>query len=407
MQRQWTAPAPADRDDGGLPVLPELLDSFVAAAGHTAPGPVGGSAGLRSAACGYWSRRGLWTDPEHVVVAPGAEPLLLALLASAPGGDVLLPRPCAAWYAPLVRLVDRRAHHAPVPAECGGLPDPFALLEIVHRIRAEGGVPRVLLLSAADDPTGTVAPPELLHEVCEAAVAEGLLIVSDETWRDTVHHPQGTVLLSPAEMSRENVIVLSDLAGAFTPAGWPAAIARFPATERGAELRDRVLSLLTAVRSGLPAPIAAAAAYALDEPEPVRDRMAAAVRAHGAVAVAAYRALTAVGALARPPQAGRHLYADLDELRGVLAARGIADSVELERELVRRIGPSVAGGHRFGDPPHTLRLRLATLPLLGAAEESRLRALQTPDPLELPHVATALGAFEAAFRDLIESSPVT
>ncbi|MYX57135.1 pyridoxal phosphate-dependent aminotransferase, partial [Streptomyces sp. SID8382] len=115
MQRQWTAPAPADRDDGGLPVLPELLDSFVAAAGHTAPQPVGGSAELRSAACGYWSRRGLWTDPEHVVVAPGAEPLLLALLASAPGGDVLLPRPCAAWYAPLVRLVDRRAHHAPVP----------------------------------------------------------------------------------------------------------------------------------------------------------------------------------------------------------------------------------------------------------------------------------------------------
>ncbi|GAA3357771.1 hypothetical protein GCM10017744_029700 [Streptomyces antimycoticus] len=78
--------------------------------------------------------------------------------------------------------------------------------------------------------------------------------------------------------------------------------------------------------------------------------MAAAARAHGAVAAAAYRALTAVGALARPPQAGRHLYADLDELRGVLAARGITDSVELERELVRRIGPSVAGGHRFGDP---------------------------------------------------------
>ncbi|MEU2212424.1 aminotransferase class I/II-fold pyridoxal phosphate-dependent enzyme [Streptomyces hygroscopicus] len=407
MQRQWTAPAPADRDDGGLPVLPELLDSFVAAAGRTTPEPVGGSAALRSAACGYWSRRGLWTDPEHVVVAPGAEPLLLALLASASGGDVLLPRPCAAWYAPLVRLVGRRGHHAPVPAECGGLPDPFALLETVRRIRAEGGVPRVLLLSVADDPTGTVAPPELLHEVCEAAVAEGLLIVSDETWRDTVHHPHGTVLLSPAEMSPGHVIVLSDLVGAFTPAGWPAAMARFPATERGVELRGRVLSLLTAVRSGLPAPIAAAARYALGEPEPVRERMSAVARVHGAVAAAAYRTLTAVGALCRPPQAGRHLYADLDELRGVLAARGITDSVELERELTRRLGGSVAGGHRFGDPPHTLRLRLATLPLLGAAEESRLRALRAPDPLELPHVAMALTAFETALGDLVGDRPVT
>ncbi|MET7934382.1 aminotransferase class I/II-fold pyridoxal phosphate-dependent enzyme [Streptomyces sp. NPDC005322] len=405
MQRQWTAPAPADRDDGGLPVLPELAERFTEAAAHTAPEPVGGSLELRSAACGYWSRRGLWTDPAHVVVAPGAEPLLLALLSSASGGEVLLPRPCAAWYPPLVRLVDRRAYHAPVPAECGGLPDPFALLETVRRIRAEDGRPRMLMLSVADDPTGTVAPPELLHEVCEAAVDEGLLIVSDETWRDTVHHPHGTVLLSPAEMFPEDVIVLADLAGAFTPAGWPAAIARFPATERGIELRWRVLSLLTAVRSTLPAPVAAAATYALGEPEPVRARMAVAARAHGAVAAAAYRALTAVGALCRPPQAGRHLYADLDELRAVLAARGITDSVELERELTRRLGPSAAGGHRFGDPPHTLRVRVATAPLLGADDTARLRALDASDPLELPHVAMALAAFEADCRELIEAGP--
>ncbi|WP_432013312.1 aminotransferase class I/II-fold pyridoxal phosphate-dependent enzyme [Streptomyces cucumeris] len=402
MQRQWTAPAPADRDDGGLPVLPELSERFAGAAHRTAPEPVGGSAELRAAACGYWSRRGLWTDPAHVVVAPGAEPLLLALLASASGGDVLLPRPCAAWYAPLVRLVDRRAYHAPVPAECGGLPDPFALLETVRRIRAEDGRPRMLLLSVADDPTGTVAPPELTHEVCEAAVAEGLLIVSDETWRDTVHHPHGTVLLSPAEMCPEDVIVLSDLVGAFTPAGWPAAIARFPATDRGLELRARVLSLLTAVRSGLPAPVAAAAGYALDEPPPVRARTAAAARAHGAVAAAVYRSLTAVGALCRPPQAGRHLYADLDELRGVLAARNITDSVELERELSARTGRTVAGGHRFGDPPHTLRVRLSTLPFLGATDEERQRALDAPEPLELPHVQAALAAFDRAFRTLTE-----
>ncbi|WP_063730706.1 aminotransferase class I/II-fold pyridoxal phosphate-dependent enzyme [Streptomyces sp. RTd22] len=403
MQRQWTAPAPADREDGGLPVLPELAACFAAAAGRVAPEPVGGSADLRTAACEYWSRRGLWTGPEHIVAAPGAEPLLLALLASAPGGDVLLPRPCAAWYEPLVRLVDRRGHHAPVPAECGGLPDPFALLETVRRVRAEGGVPRILLLSVADDPTGTVAPPELLHEVCEAAVAEGLLIVSDETWRDTVHHPHGTVLLSPAEMAPEDVVVLTDLAGAFTPTGWPAAVARFPATERGAELRARVLSTLTAVRGGLPAPVSVAAAYALTEPEPVRGRMTAAARAHGAVAAAAYRALTSVGALCRPPQAGRQLYADLDELRGVLAARSLTDSVELERELAGRLGPAVAGGHRFGDPPHTLRVRLATLPLLGASDELRLAALAAPDPLELPHVAEELAAFETAFRDLVRT----
>ncbi|MFI0732210.1 aminotransferase class I/II-fold pyridoxal phosphate-dependent enzyme [Streptomyces sp. NPDC021225] len=404
MQRELTAPAPADPEDGGLPVLPELAARFAGAAGRTAPEPVGGGPALRAAACGYWERRGLWTDPGHVAAAPGGQPLLLALLAAV-GGDVLLTRPSAAWYAPLARLVGRPAYHAPVPAECGGVPDAFALLETVRRVRAEEGEPRVLLLSVADDPTGTTAPPELLHEVCEAAVAEGLLIVSDETWRDTVHHPHGTVLLSPAEMCPEDVVVVTDLAGAFTPPGWPAAVARFPATERGVELRVRVLSTLDAVRGVPLPPVAAAAAHALDEPEPVRERTAAAARAHGAVAAAAYRALTAVGALCRPPQAGRQLYADLDELRGDLAARGITDSVELERELTRRLGRPVPGGHRFGDAPHALRVRLSTLPLLGTGDQARLAALAAADPLRVPHVAAALSAFETAFRELAQAGP--
>ncbi|MDT3397922.1 aminotransferase class I/II-fold pyridoxal phosphate-dependent enzyme, partial [Streptomyces sp. B1866] len=257
MRRQWTAPAPADPDDDGLPVLAELAAPFAAAAHRTTAEPLGGSPALREAAGGYWARRGLPAGPGDVAAAPGGQPLLLALLAAV-GGDVLLPRPCAAWYAPLARLVGRPAYHAPVPAECGGVPDPFALLEAVHRVRAEGGAPRAVLLSVADDPTGTAAPPELLHEVCEAAVSAGLLVLSDETWRDTPHDPHGTVLVSPAEMWHEDVVVFADLAGALTPPGWPAAVARFPATARGAELRDRVLAGLAAVRGRLTAPVAAA-----------------------------------------------------------------------------------------------------------------------------------------------------
>ncbi|MYY81005.1 pyridoxal phosphate-dependent aminotransferase, partial [Streptomyces sp. SID335] len=95
----------------------------------------------------------------------------------------LLPRPCAAWWAPQARLLGRDAYHVPTPAECGGVPDPYALLETVRRVREEGGRPRLLVLSVADDPTATVPPPEVLHEAVEAAAGEGLHVVSDETWR--------------------------------------------------------------------------------------------------------------------------------------------------------------------------------------------------------------------------------
>jgi aspartate/methionine/tyrosine aminotransferase len=390
-------PLPED----GLPVLPELSAVLATAAGRAESEPVGGGPALLDATCGHWDRRGLPTEADRVVAAPGAPALLLALTAAL-GGDVLVPRPCAAWWAPYARLLGRPAFHVPTQAESGGVPDPYALLETVRRVRAEGGDPRLLVLSVADDPTATVAPPELLHETLEAAVGEGLHLVSDETWRDTVHDPHGTVLLSPAEMLPDRVTVLTDLAGALLPTGWPAAAARFPAGgSDGNGLHARVLDVLTALGARVATPVAAAAAYALEEPEPVVARRRAVVRLHARVAAAAYTAVTAAGAVARPPQAGRHLYVDLDPLRPGLATHGVDDAQDLEDFLTARLGMPAPGGHRFGDDLGALRVRLSTGPLLGAGtDEERAHCLDSPSPLELPHVRRALILLESVFDDL-------
>uniref|UniRef100_A0AAU2JW36 Aminotransferase class I/II-fold pyridoxal phosphate-dependent enzyme n=1 Tax=Streptomyces sp. NBC_00049 TaxID=2903617 RepID=A0AAU2JW36_9ACTN len=373
----------------GLPVLPELVSVLAAAAGRSAPEPTGGGEPVREAACRYWGRRGLVTAPENVAAGPGAPALLLAVL-GAYGGDVLLPRPCPAWWTPQVRLLGRRAYHVPTPAECGGIPDPYALLETVRRVRAEGGDPRVLLLSVADDPTATVPPPEMLREACEAAEESGLFVVSDESWRDTVHRPHETLVLSPAEMLPEQAAVLVDLSGAQLPAGWPAAVVRFPGTPRGTWLRARTLDMLTATGALVAGPVAGAAAHALDEPDAVVGRAHAAAALHGTVAAAAHRVLLAAGVLARPPQAGRHLYADLAPLRAALARHGVGDAMELEDWLGGRIGAPTPGGQRFDDDLGALRVRLSTGPLLGATPEERLAALTARDPLALPHVRRSL-----------------
>ncbi|MFF4101626.1 aminotransferase class I/II-fold pyridoxal phosphate-dependent enzyme [Streptomyces sp. NPDC001903] len=373
----------------GLPVLPELTAAIAAAAERSAPEPPGGGEPVREAACRHWGRRGLPTAPENVAAGPGAPALLLALL-GAYGGDVMLPRPCPAWWTPQVRLLGRRAYHVPTPAECGGIPDPYALLETVRRVRAEGGDPRVLLLSVADDPTATVPPPELLREACEAAGDAGLFVVSDESWRDTVHRPHETLVLSPAEMLPDQAAVLLDLSGALLPAGWPAAVVRFPGTPRGTWLRARTLDVLTATGALVAGPVAGAAAYALDEPDAVAGRAYAAAALHGVVAAAAHRELLAVGALARPPRAGRHLYADLTPLRAGLARHGVRDAMELEDYLGGRLGAPTPGGQRFADDLGALRVRLSTGPLLGATPQERLAALTARDPLGLPHVRRSL-----------------
>ncbi|MFF4690557.1 aminotransferase class I/II-fold pyridoxal phosphate-dependent enzyme [Streptomyces sp. NPDC001307] len=395
---RYGPPLPGD----GLPVLPELTAVLAAAASRADAQPVGGAPALLEAACGYWTRRGLSTVPDQVAAGPGAPALLLALTAAlaGDGADILVPRPCAAWWAPYARVLGRPAYHVPTPAESGGLPDPYALLETVRRVRAEGGDPRLLVLSVADDPTATVAPPELLHETVEAATAEGLHLVSDETWRDTLHHPHDTVLLSPAEMRPDRVTVVTDLAGSLLPAGWPAAVARFPATEPGRQLHARVLDILTGLDARIAAPVAAAAGYALDEPPPVTERREAAVRLHARVAAAAHAVVVAAGALARPPQAGRHLYADLGPLREPLAEQGVGDAQELEDLLTARLGMSAPGGHRFGDDLGALRVRLATGPLLGGTDEERAECLTSPTPLELPHVQRALILLTSVLDDL-------
>ncbi|MCB5181136.1 aminotransferase class I/II-fold pyridoxal phosphate-dependent enzyme [Streptomyces antimicrobicus] len=392
---RYGPPAP----EPGLPVLPELTTVLAAAADRSAPEPPGGGTALREAACRYWTSRGLATDPASVAAGPGAPPLLLAVL-GAYGGDVLLPRPCPAWWTPQVRLLGRRAYHVPTPAECGGVPDPYALLETVRRVRAEGGDPRVLLLSVADDPTATVPPPELLLEACEAAQTAGLFVVSDETWRDTVHRPQDTLVLSPAEMLPEQAAVLLDLSGALLPGGWPAAVLRFPDTPRGTWLRARTLDVLTATGAQVAGPVAGAAVYALDEPDAVAARAIAAARLHGAVAAALHREVLGAGALALPPQAGRHLYADLTPLREGLARRGVGDAMELEDHLGTRLGFPAPGGQRFADELGLLRVRLPTGPLLGATPQERLAALTARDPLDLPHVRRALGELAAVLADL-------
>jgi aspartate/methionine/tyrosine aminotransferase len=383
-------------------VLPELAAHLAAAAHRAEAQPVGGAPALLEAACGYWTRRGLSCVPDRVAAGPGAPAMLLALTAAiaGDGGDILVPRPCAAWWAPYARLLGRPVFHVPTPAEGGGVPDPYALLETVRRVRAEGGDPRLLVLSVADDPTATVAPPELLHETVEAAAAEGLYLVSDETWRDTVHDPHETVLLSPAEMLPDRVTVVTDLAGASLPAGWPAAVARFPVGEAGERLHARVLDVLTALDARVAAPVAAAAGYALDEPEPVTERREAAVRLHARVAAAAHSVVVAAGAVARPPQAGRHLYADLGPLREALAEQGVGDAQELEDLLTARLGMPAPGGHRFGDDLGALRVRLATGPLLGGSDEERTECLTSPSPLELPHVHRALISLGSVFDDL-------
>lgn len=381
-----------------LPVPPVVRDWLADGAGRTAYGPVAGDTAVRTAVAGYWERRRLPTDPEQVVVAPGSKPLLMALMAVV-DGDVLLPRPSWVTYAPQARLFGRPVHHVPIPAGHGGAPAPDSLRETVRAARRHGGRPRLLVLTSPDNPTGALAPPEAIRQLCAVAADEDLLIVSDEIYRDLVHSPD-LPFLSPAEVVGDRTVVTTGLSKTLGLGGWRIGAARFPDGPLGARLRSDVLAVASEVWSTLAGPMQEVATRVFEEPPVITTHVRAAAGLHGAVTRAVHRIVTAAGADCRAPEGGFYLYPDFAPVRHKLRERGVTDAYSLQRHLLDELGVAVLGGHHFGDCPAALRCRIATSLLHGDDGTQRNLALRSPAPERVPHIAAALDRLTHAFGTL-------
>lgn len=381
-----------------LPIFEPLVHQLVAGATRNAYGPVAGSTAVRSAVAGYFGRRRLPTEPDQIVVAPGSKPLLLAVNLAVPG-DVVLPRPAWNTYAPQARIAGKRILGVPIPPECGGVPAPRHLRETIAAARRRGEDPRILVLTLPDNPTGTLAPPDLVRAVCAVAVEEDLLIISDEIYRDVVHNPATTVL-SPAEVVPDRTIVTTGLSKSLAIGGWRIGIARFPKGPRGTGIRDAVVSIASEVWSTLSGPMQSVAEYAFAEPPELRAWIATSARLHGVVAREVHRIFVSVGAACRPPSGAFYVYPDFEPVRESLAGRGVTDSATLFQHLLDEHSVAVLAGHHLGDDASALRFKAATSMLYGQTTEQQQQSLDATDPLTLPHVSNALARIEQAFRKL-------
>jgi len=382
-----------------LPLPPKVTALLDAGARHRGYGPVAGSDAARAAVAGYFSRRGLSTHAEQIVLAPGSKPLLMALTAAV-NGDVVLPSPSWVSYAPQARLLGRQVVLVTIPLACGGIPDPDLLLKAVRSARARGIAPRLLVLTLPDNPTGTLAPPDLVRRVCAVAEREDLVIVSDEIYRDLRHDPDAE-MLSPASVVPGRTVVTTGLSKSMALGGWRIGAARFPDTPLGRRLSASVIAVASEVWSTMPAPMQEVAAGVFAEPPVVIRHLWESARLHGAVARGLHRIVTDAGASCRPPSGGFYLYPDFGRARGLLATRGVRDAASLQDHLLEALGVAVLGGHHFGDEPTALRVRMATSLLYGETDDERWAALRAPDPLRLPHIAAVLDRLAKAFRQLL------
>jgi aspartate aminotransferase len=385
--------------EAGLAVHPMLRHALEDASASNGYGPVAGSAALRSAAAGYWQRRGLPTEPESVVCGPGSKPLLFGLLLAI-GADVAVPRPSWVSYAAQASLIGVRPHFVPtVPGE-GGICDPRLLTAELAAAAASGRRIRSVVITLPDNPTGRLPKPDTVRAVCAVAAEHGLVIICDEIYRDLVHD-QAARVLSPADVVPRRTVVTTALSKSLALGGWRIGVARLPEGELGDSLRDRLVGVSSEIWSSPAAPIQQAAALAFSEPTEISERISQSRSLHATVARAVADACTGAGLLVPPPQAAFYVYPDFEPWRTHLASRhGVTTAAGLAGLLLERYGAGTLPGSAFGENAAALRLRLATGLLYGDTEEQREAALAAPDPLALPWIAGSLARFREILTDL-------
>jgi aspartate aminotransferase len=385
--------------ESGLPVHPRLTAALADRAGQGAYGPVAGSERLRTAAAGYWARRGLPTSPDAVVAGPGSKALLFGTLLAL-GTDVAVPQPSWVSYAAQATLVGVTPHFVAAVAGEGGCCNPAALETAIRTSRASGRRIGAVLVTLPDNPTGRLASPATIRELCAVAERHDLLIISDEIYRDLIHDPDAPVL-SPAEVAPHRTVVTTALSKNLSIGGWRIGVARMPDGSAGEPLRSRLLGIASEIWSAPAGPVQHAAALAFDEPADLADRVARSRALHAAVCHQVARLCLQAGLDVAAPQAAFYLYPDFAPLRSRLHSRfGVGTGAELAALLLHRYGLGSLPGSAFGEVPSCLRLRLATGLLYGDTDAQRDAALAAPDPLALPWIGVSLARFNDILADL-------
>jgi N-succinyldiaminopimelate aminotransferase len=206
------------------PGPPEVLDVARAAIGTAAdqypPGP--GRPELREAIAAHVQRfRGLGYDPaDEVLVTAGAtEALSGALLALLDTGDeVVLFEPMYDCYAAGIAMAGGIARPVPLrPPPDGAGPWTFDPAELRAAVTPRA---KILLLNTPHNPTGKVFTDEELRFLAELALAQGLIVLSDEVYEHLVFG--GAVHRSVAALPgmRERTLVVGSAGKTFNVTGW-------------------------------------------------------------------------------------------------------------------------------------------------------------------------------------------
>lgn len=331
--------------------LPEAARQALAGSDAlTAYASPAGQEDLRAAVAELYRRRGSHevSADAVTVTAGGRHGLLVALAATAAGGEVLVPRPHWSHYPKVARLAGAEPVFVPGDEQAGWLVDPDRLA------RARTPRTRAMVINSPVNPTGAAYDADALAAIRRWAAAEDVTLIVDDIYWAYGH--QLPVQAGPHEVVVGGAAKVHALAG--LRIGWI-----FSAGQLTTTVRDMV-EHTTGPVSTLAQTAVAATLAAEDE---VRDRVSR-IAVLRNVAMMAFSTVP----LVRPVRPDGGIYVCLDVTEPLRRkVHGAGDDVAFCQVLAEHTGVRLRAGSTFGLPGH-VRLCVAAPPMLLRAAAERL-----------------------------------
>lgn len=302
--------------------------------GRTLYAPAAGIPELRAAVSDWFGRQFKASYPsENIVITAGGKFGIFALgeLLLKPGDEIIIPAPYWTSYPEIAKLFGAIPKIISPEEKNGWKVTADQIREaITHNTK-------ILIINNGGNPTGTLYSEAELKEICEAAIAYGLLIISDEVYSGLAYEKKFVSAGQFANFS-ENVVLVQSASKHFAMTGW-----RVGAVAGPTDIIRAVTTLQSQSTSGAASVNQYAALAAFEHAEEINLAVKTELRSRRDVFVANLNSLFKAGFPA--PEAGLYCLVPL----ALLGAKTAADEAWCLATL-EKSGVALVPGSAFGAP---------------------------------------------------------
>ena len=192
--------------------------------GYTHYGPSPGLPHVRAKIAEHQSEtHGFNVSPDHVVITPGAKPIMffsiMALIES--GDEVIYPNPGFPIYESMINFMGGKAAPLQLREENDFNADIQDFKNLVNKNT------KLIILNSPNNPCGSVIPKEELGEISEIIKNSNAIVLTDEVYKNFYFEGQHSSI-SEFEGMKERTIILDGFSKSFAMTGWRLGYGVFP-----------------------------------------------------------------------------------------------------------------------------------------------------------------------------------